>query len=223
MIIMPMPASRGGSAVTLVLTLDAPAVDYTAYYPGTYAACNVVVTGGYVNDCTLEFSDDSGASWGLLAMLDDNGDGNWGGSYDFSGYGAAGEFLLRFKANSTPGGTYFYSNEVTATIESPEVSIYETEPEENFLIDAGGVSFDATVYVPTDSGTVTEAYMDVYLGASLEGSYELTYSQTLNGKDYYGGPAESPSSDGAGSVVGRMTIEGIEIESEARPGTWVVV
>lgn len=204
----------GSAPVTLVLTLDAPAVDYSAYYPGTYAACNVVVTGGHVNDCMLEFSDDAGASWGLLALLDDNGDGNWGGSYDFSGYGATGEFLLRFKASNAVG-TYFYSDEVAATIASPTIAV--TSPAANSNINVNS-NFSASVSVAEDSGTVTEAWIYVYPGGL---GYALAYSSNFGGLDRYAGTATAPASSEVGSIVGKMTIEGIEITSPARSINWI--
>jgi hypothetical protein len=222
MIIMPRPAART-VPVTLVLTLLDPFEDYTDWYPGTLGGVYVIITGGVPDDCILQYSDDSGVTWETLATLYESEpgegveEGQWGESdVDFSNYGSAGVFYLRYKA--TLGGSAFYSDEIVATIESPEVSV--DTPQDSFVIVTN--PFDGVIYVPTDSGTVTAAYMDVYLGASLEGSYELSYDSTSGGNDYYSGSCTYPG-EGEGYVVGRMTVEGIEIESNAIQGEWSVV
>lgn len=204
--------ASAGSA-PLLLTLVSPSVNFEALFPAA-DGCEVIVTEGAPDTVILQYKMEFDPSYELLATLVDLGGGHWAGNYEFP---VAGTFVLRFKA--TRGGIEYYSDTVTASIIEP-VDVVISDPADSFTI-AVGSDFNAEIYVP-EGTVVTSAYLDTYADGSYESSFELSFTGSSGGNDYYGATATAPGTNSVGSVVGRVVVDGYEF-SASHSGVWAVM
>lgn len=210
MIIMPMPASRGPIPV---VTLETPPDSYSIMYPVGEALVSVDMT---VDAAYIQRS--TGGAWTEQAMAWDAIRSKW---YRADCGAGLTQDTVSFRARVVLGGVSYYSDVATGTVLYPAVQV--SAPTDSFTLNAGATS-TAIIYVETGLA-ITYAGIEIYEDSAYVETTELSYDSTADGKDYYSGTITHPGLPGGapGSVVGKMTISGVDRFSNEITGTWVVV